>query len=196
MASYAHVALPLPLRRTFEYRLPDALRDRVRLGSQVQVPFRGRPRRGIVLERAIGAGRFAPMLLQGVTASGKTEVYLRAAAAARDRGGQTLLLVPEVALSSQLVREFRRRFAHRIGVLHSYLTVGERRRNWELARRGALDVVVGARSAVFAPLPKLELVVVDEEHEPAYKQSEGVRYHGRDAAVRRAQLLGIPVVLG
>ena len=289
MASYAHVALPLPLRRTFEYRLPDALRDRVRLGSQVQVPFRGRPRRGIVvelsetngrldahdiaavvgeplfdehllaftrwmadyylapwgevlagalpgggeglaksrarraavedtvltaalpdrfslsreqraaaeaLERAIGAGRFAPMLLQGVTASGKTEVYLRAAAAARDRGGQTLLLVPEVALSSQLVREFRRRFAHRIGVLHSYLTVGERRRNWDLARRGALDVVVGARSALFAQLPRLEPVVVDEEHEPAYKQSEGVRYHGRDAAVRRAQLLGIPVVLG
>jgi primosomal protein N' (replication factor Y) (superfamily II helicase) len=74
--------------------------------------------------------------------------------------------------------------------------VGERRRNWELARRGALDVVVGARSAVFAPLPALRLVVIDEEHEPAYKQSEGVRYHGRDAAVRRAQMLGIPVVLG
>ena len=289
MPRYAHVALPLPLRRTFEYKLPEALSGQIRPGSQVQVPFRGRPRRGIVVELAetngradaqeigavlgeplfdrhlleftrwvadyylapwgevlagalpgggeglsrsrarraavedpvltaalpdrfalspeqrtaietiehsLGAGRFAPLLLQGVTASGKTEVYLRAAAAARERGGQTLLLVPEVALSSQLVREFRRRFAHRIGVLHSYLTVGERRRNWELARRGALDVVVGARSAVFAPLPKLQLVVVDEEHEPAYKQSEGVRYHGRDAAVRRAQLLGIPVVLG
>lgn len=289
MASYAHVALPLPLRRTFVYRLPESLLSRVRPGSQVQVPFRGRPRRGIVvelsgtngredahdigavlgeplfdshlleftrwvadyylapwgevlagalpgggeglsksrarraaiedpvlaaplpdrftlsaeqreaiaaIERAIAAEAFAPMLVQGVTASGKTEVYLRAAAAARDRGGQTLLLVPEVALTSQLVREFRRRFASRIGVLHSYLTVGERRRNWELARRGALDVVIGARSAVFAPLPSLKLVVVDEEHEPAYKQSEGVRYHGRDAAVRRAQMLGIPVVLG
>jgi primosomal protein N' (replication factor Y) len=81
-------------------------------------------------------------------------------------------------------------------VLHSYLGTGERRRNWELARRGALDVVVGARSAVFAPLPRLRLVIVDEEHEPAYKQSEQLRYHGRDSAVRRAQLLGIPVVLG
>jgi primosomal protein N' (replication factor Y) (superfamily II helicase) len=101
-----------------------------------------------------------------------------------------------VALGSQLVREFRRRFGARVGVLHSYLPAGERRRNWELARRGALDVVVGARSAVFAPLPDLQLIVVDEEHEPAYKQSEMLRYHGRDAAVRRAQMLGIPVVLG
>src|SRR5262245_40188271 len=201
MARYAHVALPLPLRRTFVYRLPDSLLSRVRPGSQVQVPFRGRPRRGIVvelsgangredaheigtvlgeplfdphlleftrwvadyylapwgevlagalpgggegmsrsrgrraavedpvlaaplpdrfplspeqraavqaIERALLAQAFAPMLLQGVTASGKTEVYLRAAAAAREHGGQTLLLVPEVALSSQLVREFRR----------------------------------------------------------------------------------------
>jgi primosomal protein N' (replication factor Y) len=131
-----------------------------------------------------------------VTASGKTEVYLRAAAAAREAGGQTLVLVPEVALGSQIVHTFRRRFERRVGVLHSYLPVGERRRNWELARRGALDVVVGARSAVFAPLPALALVIVDEEHEPAYKQSEQLRYHGRDAAVRRAQMLGIPVVLG
>ncbi|HYM82030.1 MAG TPA: primosomal protein N', partial [Candidatus Limnocylindria bacterium] len=148
------------------------------------------------LERAVAARAFAPHLLHGVTASGKTEIYLRAAAAAREAGGQALVLVPEVALSSQLVREFRRRFGNRIGVLHSYLSVGERRRNWELARRGALDVVVGARSAVFAPLPALRLIVVDEEHEPAYKQSEQLRYHGRDTAVRRAQMLAIPVVLG
>jgi primosomal protein N' (replication factor Y) len=146
--------------------------------------------------RAVRARRFAPILLHGVTASGKTEVYLRAAAAARDAGGQSLILVPEVALGSQLVREFRRRFGHRVGVLHSYLSTGERRRNWELARRGALDVVVGARSAVFAPLPALRLVVVDEEHEPSYKQSERLHYHGRDAAVQRAHMLGIPVVLG
>src|SRR5262249_61805762 len=82
------------------------------------------------------------------------------------------------------------------GVLPSYLAVGERRRNWELARRGGLDVVVGARSAVFAPLERLALVIVDEEHEPAYKQGEQLRYHGRDVAVRRAQMLQIPVVLG
>ena len=148
------------------------------------------------LKQALGPKSFAPLLLHGVTASGKTELYLRAADRVRRGGGQTLVLVPEVALGSQLVREFRRRFGSRVGVLHSYLPAGERRRNWELARRGALDVVVGARSAVFAPLPNLKLIVVDEEHEPAYKQSEMLRYHGRDAAVRRAQMLGIPVVLG
>jgi len=149
-----------------------------------------------VIESAVRAGAFAPILLHGVTGSGKTEIYLRAAHAAREAGGQTLVLVPEVALGSQVVETFRRRFGGRVGVLHSYLSVGERRRNWELASRGALDVVVGARSAVFAPLPKLRLIVVDEEHEPAYKQSEQLRYHGRDTAVRRAQMLGIPVVLG
>src|SRR5204862_2420230 len=116
------------------------------------------------------------------------EVYMRAAHAVRERGGQTLVLVPEVALGSQVVGVFAKRFGGRVGVLHSYLGVGERRRNWELASRGALDVVVGARSAVFAPLPRLGLIVVDEEHEPAYKQSERLRYHGRDTAVRRAQM--------
>src|SRR5439155_7405863 len=149
-----------------------------------------------VIAAALGRGEFAPILLHGITASGKTELYLRAAQVARDQGLQSLVLVPEVALSAQVVAEFRRRFGGRVGVLHSYLGVGERRRNWELASRGALDVVVGARSAVFAPLPRLGLIVVDEEHEPAYKQSTQLRYHGRDVAVRRAQMLGIPVVLG
>jgi primosomal protein N' (replication factor Y) len=146
--------------------------------------------------RAMVAGGFAPFLLHGITASGKTEVYLRTAEEAREAGKQSLVLVPEIALGSQVVAAFRARFGPRVGLLHSYLSLGERRRTWELARRGALDVVVGARSAVFAPLPSLGLVVVDEEHEPAYKQSEQLRYHGRDTAVRRAQLLGIPVVLG
>ncbi|HET7225600.1 MAG TPA: primosomal protein N' [Candidatus Eisenbacteria bacterium] len=162
-------------------------------------PFRLTPAQAHALaelEPAIAAKAFAPFLLHGVTASGKTEVYLRAAHAAREAGGQTLVLVPEIALGTQVVAAFRRRFGGRVGVLHSYLATGERRRNWELARRGALDVVVGARSAVFAPLPDLKLVVVDEEHEPAYKQSDQLRYHGRDVAVRRAQMLGIPVVLG
>jgi primosomal protein N' (replication factor Y) len=148
------------------------------------------------VETAIAASAFRPFLLHGVTASGKTEVYLRAARAAREAGGQALVLVPEVALASQVLAWFRQRFGGRVGVLHSYLPLGERRRNWELARRGALDVIVGARSAVFAPLPRLRLIVVDEEHEPAYKQSEQLRYHGRDVAVRRAQMLGIPIVLG
>jgi len=286
---FAEIALPLPLRQTFLYRVPEHLDGEVKPGVQVQVPFRGATKRGFVvalaaesareevrdligltgappisphlmalarwiaeyylaplgevlaatlpgglegfaksrarrgaeedpvvplplperftltgeqraaiatLEGAIARGGFAPFLLHGVTASGKTEVYLRGAAAARHAGRQTLVLVPEVALGGQVVGEFRRRFGARVGVLHSYLAIGERRRTWELASRGALDVVVGARSAVFAPLPKLGLIVVDEEHEPAYKQSTQMRYHGRDVAVRRAQMLGIPAVLG
>src|SRR5262245_11193461 len=234
---FAQIALPLPVPRPFTFPPPEPLSDRVALGAQVQVPFRGRPRRGFVVaieresplpadaalqeisavlgaplfgahllaltrwiadyylapwgevlaaalpgglegfaksrarsaaasdpttrlalpermtltagqrdalravERAIERGGFAPMLLQGVTASGKTELYLRAADRVRAAGGQTLVMVPEVALGSQLVREFRRRFGARVGVLHSYLPAGERRRNWELARRGALDEI-------------------------------------------------------
>ena len=287
--AFAQVAFPLPLRRTFAYRIPDALVARATPGAQVLAPFRGRALRGVVvevaaeaevekvrdlaavlddaaltphlmalarwvadyylaplgmvlsaalpgglegfagsrarraaredpvvrlaipervrltaaqaeavaaIEAAIAGGAFAPLLLHGVTASGKTEVYMRAARAARDAGGQTLVLVPEVALGAQVIEQFRRRFGGRVGILHSYLALGERRRNWQLAASGAVDVVVGARSAVFAPLPALKLIVVDEEHEPAYKQSEQLRYHGRDTAVRRAQMLGIPVVLG
>ena len=148
------------------------------------------------VDAAVETSGFQPFLLHGVTASGKTEVYLRAARAAREAGGQALVLVPEVALATQVLDVFAKRFGGRVAPLHSYLALGTRRKNWELARRGALDVVVGARSSVFAPLPNLKLIVVDEEHEPAYKQSEQLRYHGRDVAVRRAQMLGIPVVLG
>jgi primosomal protein N' (replication factor Y) len=287
--SFALVALPVPVRQLFTYRVPPGLAGDLAPGVPVEVPFRGRTARGVVMElsgataleqvrdvgRVLGApvlsphllalaswvadyylappgevvaaalpggnegfarslarrhaaedralrmaipdrvtltpaqrgaveaveaataaGGFERFLLHGVTASGKTEVYLRGARAAREAGGQTLVLVPEIALATQVVAQFRRRFGDRVATLHSYLPVGTRRRHWELARRGALDVVVGARSAVFAPLPALRLIVVDEEHEPAYKQSEQLRYHGRDVAVRRAQMLGVPVVLG
>ena len=287
--TFALIALPVPVRQLFTYRVPDAIDGAALPGAPVEVPFRGRAARGTLVERiastplenvrdvakvlgapllsahvlalarwvaeyylappgeviaaalpggqegfarslarrhadedrvlrmaipdrlmltpaqrdatatlvaAVETSGFQPFLLHGVTASGKTEVYLRAARAAREAGGQALVLVPEVALATQVLDVFARRFGGRVAPLHSYLPVGTRRRNWELARRGALDVVVGARSSVFAPLPNLKLVVVDEEHEPAYKQSEQLRYHGRDVAVRRAQMLGIPVVLG
>lgn len=287
--SFALIALPVPVRQLFTYRVPEAQAAAAVPGVPVEVLFRGRRARGILVERiatsslprvsdlgkvlgppllsdhmlalaswvaayylappgevistalpggntglagsrarkgasedavvrmamsdrvtltpaqrsackavegAVAKGCFEAFLLHGVTASGKTEVYLRAALAAREAGGQTLVLVPEVALGSQILARFRQRFGGRVGLLHSYLGVGERRRNWELARRGALDVVVGARSAVFAPLPNLKLVIVDEEHESAYKQSEQLRYHGRDVAVRRAQMLSVPIVLG
>jgi primosomal protein N' (replication factor Y) len=148
------------------------------------------------IRAAVTAKRFETFLLHGITGSGKTEVYLQAALAARESGGQALLLVPEVTLAHGVVAEARRHFGDRVGVLHSYLGVGERRATWERCRRGGLDLVIGARSAVFAPLPALRLIVVDEEHEPAYKQSEQLRYHARDVAVVRASLAGVPCVLG
>ena len=291
--TYSLIALPVPVRQLFTYRVPEALDAAALPGAPVEVPFRGRAARGVLMERiastplenvrdiskvlgapvlsahvlalarwvaeyylappgeviaaALPGGQegcarsrarregaapgsedrvlrmpiperitltpaqrdaaatleqavekqgFQPFLLHGVTASGKTEVYLRAARAAREAGGQALVLVPEVALATQVLGVFAKRFGGRVAPLHSYLPIGTRRKNWELARRGALDVVVGARSSVFAPLPNLKLIVVDEEHEPAYKQSEQLRYHGRDVAVRRAQMLGIPIVLG
>jgi primosomal protein N' (replication factor Y) len=291
---YAHVALPIPVRRTFAYALAEELADDCRPGSLVQVPFGSRSKRGIVVElnlksdldparlkpvtslvsgepvisshglelarwmadyylcpigealaaqlpgglagvgkkrrrsaeddqreapaptklprrfsltapqaRAVAKvtdcireSRFEVFLLHGITGSGKTQVYLEAALVARRLGGQALFLVPEVALSHGLVKEVRRLFGSRVGLLHSYLTDKERHQTWERTRRGAFDVVVGARSAVFAPLPALRLIVVDEEHEPAYKQSEQLRYHGRDVAVMRARMLGVPCMLG
>ncbi|MEO6462432.1 MAG: primosomal protein N', partial [Candidatus Eisenbacteria bacterium] len=149
-----------------------------------------------VIARALDGRSYAGFLLHGVTGSGKTEVYLAAARATLARGRRVLVLVPEVALAHQVVAAFRARFGDRVGVLHSYLSVGERRANWERARRGALDVVVGARSAVFAPLADLGLVIVDEEHDAAYKQSEQIRYHGRDTALVRARLSNAVAVLG
>ncbi len=151
---------------------------------------------GEAIARALDARAYAAFLLHGVTGSGKTEVYLAAARATIAGGRRVLVLVPEVALAHQIVHAFRARFGDRVGVLHSYLALGERRATWERARRGGLDVVVGARSAVFAPLPGLGLVLVDEEHDSTYKQSEQVRYHGRDTALVRARLANAVAVLG
>ena len=144
----------------------------------------------------IGSGDFHVLLLHGVTASGKTEVYLRAAEAALAAGGTALVLVPEIGLSIQLLDRFQARLGERVAILHSGLSDLERRREWERVRSGAAEVVVGARSAIFAPLERLRLVVVDEEHEAAYKQDEVPRYHARDAAVMRGHLSSAVVVLG
>ncbi len=142
-------------------------------------------------------GSFTPFLLQGVTGSGKTEVYLAAAAECMAAGGQVLILVPEINLTPQ----FRQRLAaalpdRRTVTLHSRLPARERLRNWCEAASGAADLVLGTRLAVFAPLPRLGLIVVDEEHDPSFKQQDGVRYHGRDVAVWRARQRRVPVVLG
>ncbi len=141
-------------------------------------------------------GRYAALLLHGITGSGKTEVYLRAIEATLARGLQALVLVPEIALTPQLVGRFAARFPVPLAVLHSGLAEGERLRAWRLARSGAAPIVVGTRSAIFAPLARPGLIVVDEEHDSSFKQQEGFRYSARDLALVRAQRLGIPVVLG
>jgi primosomal protein N' (replication factor Y) len=145
---------------------------------------------------AVATGRFAPFLLHGVTGSGKTEVYLRAIGEVVARGGQALVLVPEIALTPQLVARFAERFDAPLAVLHSSLSDQERLQAWRAARSGEAPVVIGTRSAVFAPLAHPALIVVDEEHDASYKQQEGFRYSARDLALVRAQRLSIPVVLG
>jgi primosomal protein N' (replication factor Y) (superfamily II helicase) len=135
-------------------------------------------------------------LLYGVTGSGKTEVYLRAIAETRRRQRRALVLVPEIALTAQVVDTFRARIGDRVAVLHSNLSDGERRDEWQRIARGEADVVVGARSAIFCPLENVGLIVVDEEHEGSYKQDTAPRYHARDVAIARAKATGATVILG
>jgi primosomal protein N' (replication factor Y) len=135
-------------------------------------------------------------LLHGVTGSGKTEVYLRAIDDVRKAGRGAVLLVPEIALTPQLVGRFRARFGDDIAVLHSGLTARQRDDAWQELRRGRVRVAIGARSALFAPVADLGLIVVDEEHDPSFKQDEGFRYHARDMALLRAQYAGAVCVLG
>ncbi len=139
---------------------------------------------------------FQAFLLHGVTASGKTEVYLRLIRTVLDAGGSALVLVPEISLTHQLLARLRGRFGNEVAVLHSELSAGERWDEWRRICRGEARIAVGARSAVLAPLIGLGLVIVDEEHDASYKQEDRVRYHGRDVAVVRARLAGCPVVLG
>jgi primosomal protein N' (replication factor Y) len=139
-------------------------------------------------------GRFETLVLKGVTGSGKTEVYLQAITKALAVGCQALVLVPEIALTPQLLTRFRARFGNRIAVMHSNLTGTDRLNAWRAARYGTASIVIGTRSAVFAPLARPG--IVDEEHDSSFKQQEGFRYSGRDLAIARAQRHGIPVLLG
>ena len=142
-------------------------------------------------------GRYAAFLLHGVTGSGKTEVYLHAIAEVVREGGQALVLVPEISLTPQLEARFRAAFPEaRIALMHSALEDIARTRAWLAAARGDAAIVLGTRLALLAPLPRLRLIVVDEEHDTSFKQQEGLRYSARDAAVYRARLVGCPVVLG
>ncbi|MGI8847420.1 MAG: replication restart helicase PriA [Candidatus Dormibacteria bacterium] len=148
------------------------------------------------LLEAVAAHRHRRVLLHGVTGSGKTEVYLRAIAAVRDQQRQAIVMVPEIALTPQMISRFAARFPRRLAVIHSALTDAERAREWQRARDGLVDVVVGSRSSVFAPLPDLGIIVVDEEDASAYKQDRVPRYHAVEVALELARRLDVPVVLG
>ncbi len=161
----------------------------------------GRPVLNAEQRRAVEAvearlGEFSPFVLDGVTGSGKTEVYLHLIETVVARGRQALVLIPEIGLTPQLLTRFRARLSCRVAALHSGLSDGERLSSWTHARNGAADVVVGTRSAVFVPLARPGLFIVDEEHDLSFKQQDGFRYSARDLAVVRARDAGTPVVLG
>ncbi len=148
------------------------------------------------VDQISSAQGYCGFLLHGVTGSGKTEVYLHVIEKALARGQSALVLVPEIALTPQLVRRFRARLGDQIAVLHSGLTPGERLDQWRRCRQGLVQVAIGARSSIFAPLRNLGLIIVDEEHDPSFKQAEGVRYQGRDMALVRGQRENAVVILG
>lgn len=139
---------------------------------------------------------FQVSLLQGITGSGKTEVYLQIIERILERGQQALVLVPEISLTPQTLQRFRQRFLCPVLGLHSGLSDRERLHAWQQAAEGRAGIIIGTRSALFTPLPRLGLIIVDEEHDPSFKQGEGFRYHARDLAVVRARLENIPIVLG
>lgn len=177
----------------------EVLEPGVREGLQQNRPERLTPEQDAavqVLQGAIDTGGFQPFLLHGVTGSGKTEVYLRAVEHALAQGKGSLILVPEIALTPQLVGRFRSRFGADVAVLHSALKDRERLYHWQALRKGSVKIAVGVRSAVFAPVENLGLVVVDEEHDPSFKQEDKLRYQARDLAVVRGKQSGAVVVLG
>lgn len=170
------------------YPLPDPDHDPPALeAAQTQV--------AATLREAVDAGAFAPFLLDGVTGSGKTEVYFEAIAESIRRGRQTLVLLPEIALTEPFLKRFAARFGAEPVAWHSGLRQSQRRRAWRAIQSGEARVVVGARSSLFLPYANLGLIVVDEAHEASFKQEDGVQYHARDVAVMRAKLEEIPVVL-
>jgi primosomal protein N' (replication factor Y) len=176
------------------YRAPDSgssnqAREKYPLNDEQEAAFRE-------ITDAVESGRFQTFLLRGITGSGKTEVYLQAIERVLALGRDAIILVPEISLTPQTVGRFVARFEHTIAVLHSGLSLGERYDEWRRAQRGEVRIVVGARSAIFAPLPNLGIVIVDEEHDSSYKQGETPRYHARDVAIMRARNSGAVCVLG
>ncbi|MBE7523915.1 MAG: primosomal protein N' [Burkholderiales bacterium] len=182
-------------RRLAAWRRAGWVAEPVRAGTSGPRELNADQRNAVAVIDA-AAGRFAVTLLDGVTGSGKTDVCAAAAGLAIARGGQVLLLVPEINLTPQLTARFAAALPGvRIATLHSGLTDGERLGHWRSAAAGEAGLVVGTRLAVFAPLPRLALVIVDEEHDASYKQQDGVRYHARDLAIVRARSRFVPIVL-
>ncbi|MDE2198920.1 MAG: primosomal protein N' [Rhodospirillales bacterium] len=184
----AGLLLPAPLPVTRPFAAPDPAHPGPALSADQQSA-------ATALRAAVAARAFSVTLLEGVTGSGKTEVYLEAVAEALRAGRQTLVLLPEIALSAQWLDRFTARFGVAPAVWHSDLASRTRRLTWRAIAAGEAQVVVGARSALFLPFPDLGLVIIDEEHETAFKQEEGVIYHARDMAVVRARLCAAPAVL-
>ena len=146
---------------------------------------------------AVKAKEFRPFLIRGITDSGKTEIYLRAIDQVLAQGRQALYLLPEIALTPPFLAQLQERYgADRVGLWHSGLSGGQRFRTWTAVRKGDLYVLLGARSAVFAPFPKLGLIVLDEEHEGSYKQENRPRYHTREVALKRAETSAAVLVMG
>jgi primosomal protein N' (replication factor Y) len=196
LGEVAFASLPPPLKRLTRRRIKAA-------EPTPPAPPTGRrhdlhPEQQAALDTVVaGFGRFTVTLLQGVTGSGKTEVYLRLIEEALARGRQALMLVPEIGLTPQLEARVRERFPGvPIALAHSHLSGGERLAAWLAGREGRARIILGTRLAVLAPLPGLGLVIVDEENDSSYKQQEGMRYSARDVAVLRAERAGVPVVLG
>jgi primosomal protein N' (replication factor Y) (superfamily II helicase) len=194
--AYALVAPPATTR--IRRQRKDAKADTFAVNGDVAIPRAPNRAQAAALETLAAAeGAFGVTMLHGVTGSGKTDVYLAAAARAIARGGQALILVPEINLTPQ----FERRVAAglpdaRAVTLHSRLAAGARRANWNAAASGEAQVVLATRLGIFAPLPNLALIVVDEEHDDSFKQQDGVRYHARDLAVWRARKRNVPIILG
>ena len=208
VADLAEIDDPLPVLKALEKK------GLVRLGEtetlrapgtpgmigRADLPVRLNPEQEIALGqilKGISSGVFSPCLLHGVTGSGKTEVYIRAIIETLHRGGRAIYLVPEIALTPQLISRLSNRFpAGEIAVLHSGIGPAVRYDQWRKIQRGEAKIVVGARSAIFAPVENLRLIVVDEEHDSSYKQDERMPYNARDLAVVRAKQQGAAVVLG
>jgi primosomal protein N' (replication factor Y) len=188
-------ALPGPLRRgrPAVIKPPKAVSD----APTPAVPPTPTPAQDAALAALAAQPRgFAPTLLEGVTGSGKTEIYLQRIAGLIADGGQALVLVPEIGLTPQLLERFQHRLGARVAAFHSGMTEAQRTQSWLRARSGEAGVIIGTRSAIFVPFARLGLIVVDEEHDTSYKQQDGLRYSARDLAIWRARQLDIPVILG